>query len=226
MEFRDHPRPFGTPAYVDFCAWLAKQLHFYVCFAILDGLEGRTWIPKASQGLQKGTPKWVKIRQKSTPALLGMPRGVRGYPPRCLQATRDAYLCVFMHIFMYIIDIYAYLCIYSAYLCLFRHIYVYFMHIYAYLCKRDAYLCISMHIYTYLCISMHCMFTHTFSYKDVDILLMKKCAAGLHSTGSWSKCKHTQYTFVMHRHRNNQHTFGCCTGITPWHGGGLGAVRL
>ena len=24
----------------------------------------------------------------------------------------------------------------------------------------------------------------------------------------------------------NQWTFGCCTGVTPWHGGGLGAVRL
>ena len=140
--------------------------------------------PKGLPRPPKRDPKMSENSSKIHPGTPWHAQGCQGVPPRCLQATRDAYLCVFMNIFMYIIDIYAYLCIYSAYLCLFRHIYVYFMHIYAYLCKRDAYLCISMHIYTYLCISMHCMFTHTFSYKDVDILLMKKCAAGLHSTGS------------------------------------------
>ena len=174
--------------------------------------------PKGSKKGRQNEPKFVKNSPRHS---LACPGVSGGYPP---GASRPpvmhiyAYLCIYSCIF---IDIYAYLCIYSTYLCIFRHIYVSFMHIYAYLCKRDAYLCISMHIYAYLCV-----FMHTFSYKDVDILLMKNCAAGLHSTGSWSKCKHTQYTFVMHRHRNNQHTFGCCTGITPWHGGGLGAARL
>ena len=37
--------------------------------------------------------------------------------------------------------------------CIFRHVCVYFMHIYAYLCKRDAYLCIFTHICVYLCIA-------------------------------------------------------------------------
>ena len=35
-----------------------------------------------------------------------------------------------------------------------------------------------------------------------------------------------KYKFVMKHYRNNQHIFGCCTGMTPWHGGGPGAVRL
>ena len=179
--------------------------------------------PKASKKGPQNEWKFVKNPPRHSLACPGVSGGTPPGASRPPVMHIYAYLCIYSCIF---IDIYAYLCIYSTYLCIFRHICVYFMHIYAYLCKRDAYLCISMHIYTYLCISMHCMFTHTFSYKDVDILLMKKCAAGLHSTGSWSKCKHTQYTFVMHRHRNNQHTFGCCTGITPWHGGGLGAVRL
>ena len=37
----------------------------------------------------------------------------------------------------------------------------------------------------------------------------------------WSRDK-----FVSKPHRNNRHTFGRWTGVTPWHGGGLGAVRL
>ena len=36
----------------------------------------------------------------------------------------------------------------------------------------------------------------------------------------------TQFDLFINHYRNNQHIFRCCTGMTPWHGGGLGAVRL
>ena len=142
--------------------------------------RGSQRAPKASKKGPQNESKFVKNPSRHSlacPGRQGVPPGASKPPGMHIYA----FLCIDSCIF---IDIYAYLCIYSAYLCIFRHIYVYFMHIYTYLCKRDAYLCISMHIYTYLCISMHCIFTHTFSYKDVDILLMKNCAAGLHSTGS------------------------------------------
>ena len=116
-------------------------------------LGGPNVDPKGLPRPPKRDPKMSENSSKIHPGTPWHAQGRQGVPPRCLQVTRDAYLCVFMHIFMYIIDIYAYLCIYSAYLCIFRHIYVYFMHMYAYLCKRDAYLCIFTHICAYLCIA-------------------------------------------------------------------------
>ena len=125
-------------------------------------------VPTGSQrvpkGLQKGTPKWPKIDQKSTRAALGMPKGVRGYPPGAVN----------MHL-------YAYLCIYLQY---FVHIYVYFEHIYACFHWFPAYLYILlytspifMHIYAYLCIFRHiseclCIFD---AYLYTSVLFVNIC---------------------------------------------------
>ena len=195
-------------------------------------------VPTESQrvpkGLQKGASKWPKIDQKSTRAALGMPKGVRGYPPGASEAAN-------MHF-------YAYLCIYLQYVIIFMHILRIFMcvfigslHIYAYCCTRHPYLCIFMHIYAYSgmfmyiwCIFVHIcalcrylyIFTHTYSWEDADLLAMKNHAAGLHSTGSWNICKYAQYKFVSKLYWKHRHTFERWTGMTPWQGGGLGAVRL
>ena len=86
-------------------------------------------VPTGSQrvpkGLQTGTPKLPKIDQKSTRAALGMPKGVRGYPPGASEAPNMhfyAYLCIFC----------AYLCIFMHILCIFMHVFISFMHIYTY----------------------------------------------------------------------------------------------
>ena len=97
---------------------------------------------KVPKGLQKGTLKLPQIDQKSTRAALGMPKGVRGYPPGASEAPNMhfyAYLCIFcayLHRFMHI-------------LCIFLHVFISFMHIYAYCCTCHPYLCISMHIQAY-----------------------------------------------------------------------------
>ena len=84
----------------------------------------------------------------------------------------------------------------GAYLCIFMHV---FMHIHAYSC-------IFMHIYVYLCISW---IQGKYIYSKHKVL------------HHW-----TQFKLLINHYRNNQHIFRCCTGMTPWHGGGLGAVRL
>ena len=138
--------------------------------------------PKGLPRAPKRDPKMIQNSSKIHPGTPWHAQGCQGVPPRCLQATRDAYLCVFMHIFMHI---YRYLCIFMHIFCIFMILdtYVYIFYIFMHICVNV------MHIYAYLCIFTHiyaypCIFTHTFSYKDVDILLMNNCAAGLHSTGS------------------------------------------
>ena len=130
-------------------------------------------VPTGSQrvpkGLQKGTPKWPKIDQKSTRAALGMPKGVRGYPPGASEAPNMhfyAYLCIylqyFVHIYAYFAHIYACVHWFPAYLCIllytspiFMHIYAYsdiFINVYVYLMHICIHLCslsFSVHIYTY-----------------------------------------------------------------------------
>ena len=147
--------PSGTRASVNFSPWLATQVHFFVSFGLLAGLESSNWVSEGPKGLQKGTPKSFKIEQKSIRAALGMPKGVRGYPPGPSEAPN-------MHF-------YAYLCICCAYRCIFMHIlripihiYAYFVHIYACFHQLYAYLCILlhtspifMHIYPYLHIFKH-----------------------------------------------------------------------
>ena len=137
-------------------------------------------VPTGSQrvpkGLQKGTPKWPKIDQKSTRAALGMPKGVRGYPPGASEAPNMhfyAYLCIFC----------AYLCIFMHILCIFMHVFISLMHIYTYCCTCNLFLCIFMHIYafsgmfmnvyvigifgTYLYTSV--FFTHVCTYSHISI---------------------------------------------------------
>ena len=131
----------------------------------------------------------------------GTPRVPAGHPK-----------CIFMHIYA---CIYAYRCI--------------FMHIYACLCR---YLCVFMHIHPYLCIFhacfMHihaysCIFMHIYVYLCICLIQGKKLYIY-----TLSKIMHrwTQVKLFINHYRNNQHIFRCCTGMTPWHGGGPGAVRL
>ena len=90
----------------------------------------------------KGSKKGPQNDRKSTRNPPGHPLacpGVSGGTPTCLRNTRDAYLCVFMHIYAYIVHIYAYLCMYSLVLCIFMHT----------SCKRHPYLCIFMYIYAF-----------------------------------------------------------------------------
>ena len=195
-------------------------------------------VPTGSQrvpkGLQKGTPKWPKIDQKSIRAALGMPKGVRGYPPGASEAPN-------MHFYAYFAHIYAYLCIFCAYLCMFSLVLCMFIHIVAHVIHFCTRLCISMHFqaclwmciyiwykFVHICVLYEYVykFTHIYSWEDADLLSTKSHAAGLHSTGSWNICKYTQYKFVSKLYRKHRHTFERWTGMTPWHGGGLGAVRL
>ena len=150
-------------------------------------------VPTGSQrvpkGLQKGTPKWPKIDQKSTRAALGMPKGVRGYPPGASEAPNMhfyAYLCIFMHIFAIFC---AYLCIFCAYLCIlvpFSLVLCIFMHIVVHVTHIYAYLCIFMHIQTYLWMCMifdaylytSVFFTHTCTYSHTYLFIRRRWSAG------------------------------------------------
>ena len=135
--------------------------------------------------------------------------------------------CIFMHIYA---CIYAYSCIFMhiyAYLC--RYLYV-FMHIHAYLCM---YLCVFIHIHPYLCVFYAC-FMHMYAYScvfmHIYVYLYVCLIQGKYIISIYSEYKlmhhWTQFDLFINHYRNNQHIFRCCTGMTPWHGGGLGAVRL
>ena len=140
--------PSGTKAHANFFAWLATEPHFFVSFGFLGGLENANWASKGPQGLQKGIPKSPKIDQKSTRAPLGIPGGVRGYPPGASEPPKMqiyAYLCIFMHIFT----------VFCAYLCILMRVFISFVHIYACCCTRHPYLCIFMCFYAYSGIFMN-----------------------------------------------------------------------
>ena len=129
---------------------------------------GSQRIPK---GLQKGTPKWPKIDQKSTRAALGMPKDVRGYPPK-VPPRLPTY--IFMHIYAYFAHIYAYLCIFCAYLCMFSLVLCIFIHIVVHVIHFCAYLCIFMHVYECVCIFgtylyTSVFFTHVCTYSHISI---------------------------------------------------------
>ena len=74
------------------------------------------------------------------------------------------YVCIRMHIYAYVVHIYAYVCI-IAHPCTFMNVYT----VYTYL-----YICV--HNYAYPCI-----FTHIYSQEDVDILSMKNMQQGYSS---------------------------------------------
>ena len=139
-------------------------------------------VPTGSQrvpkGLQKGPPKWPKMDQKSTRAALGMPKGVRGYPPRCLRGSQHVFLCIFMHIlrismhiYAYFVNMYAYLCMFLLVLCIFMHIVVHVTHIYAYFMYIYTSSAIFMNVYVYLmhickhlCFVRICVHIHTYLF--------------------------------------------------------------
>ena len=132
-----------------------------------------------------------------------MPGGIPRVPagrPRCIfmhiYARFYAYSCIFMHI---------YVCL-CWYLCVFMHIHTYLCIFYACFMHMYAYSCIFMHIYVYLCI---CSIQGKYIYCKYKVM------------HQW-----TQFKLFINHYRNNQHIFRCCTGMTPWHGGGPGAVRL
>ena len=123
---------------------------------------------------------------------------------------------------------------FSLVLCIFIHIVVHVIHFCAYLCismhfQTCLWMCMYIwYIFVHMCVLYACVyiFTRIYSWEDADLLSVKNHAAGLHSTGSWNICKYTQYKFVSKLYRKHRHTFERWTGMTPWHGGGLGAVRL
>ena len=122
-----------------------------------------------------------------------------GATPR-MPAGHPGY--IFMHI---------YACIYT-YACI-------FMHIVIYLCM---YLCLFMHIHAYLCI-FHACFMHMYAYSCIFVhIYVYSCICLIQRKYVYW----TQSELYMNHYRNNQHIFRSCTGMTPWHGGGLGAVRL
>ena len=209
------------------------------------------WLGGCQLGL-RGSPKGSKKGPQNDPKSIRNPPGrplacprVSGGTPQVPPRLRT---CIFMHIYVclciylqYFVHIYAYLCIFCVYLCMLSLVPCIFMHIVVHVTHIYAYLCISMHIQAYLwmfmyiwCIFVHIcalcrylyIFTDTYSWEDADLLAMKNHAAGLHSTGSWNICKYAQHTFVNKHYRKHRHTFERWTGMTPWHGGGLGAVRL
>ena len=120
--------------------------------------------PKGLPRPPKRDPKIIENSLKIHPGPPWPSPGCQGVPPRCLQASRDAYLCVFMHVYAHI---YYILCIFMHILCIFTHIYacfISFMHIYAYCCTRHPYLCI---FYVYLCIFKHiyeCVYIYIYLY--------------------------------------------------------------
>ena len=96
----------------------------------------------------------------------GTPQVPQGHP-RCIFICIYVYLCIyleyvvhilciFMHVFITLMHIYAYCCTPHPYLCIFMHVYAYsviFMNVYVYLmhiCTHLCSLCISVHTYTYL----------------------------------------------------------------------------
>ena len=94
--------------------------------------------------------------------------------------------------------------------CIFMHIYAYFAHIYAYSYIFCQYLCVFMHVFvSFMHIHAHCCTRHPYLcifYVYLYIFSITKQLTTQIPTNQW--------------------TFGCWTGVTPWHGGGLGAVRL
>ena len=127
--------------------------------------------------------------------------------PRLPAGHPGCILCIFMHVFMHIhayscVFMQIYACIY-AYSFIFMHIYASFMHISCICIHIHAYF---MHICVDLCI---CLIRGKYIYSQDEVM------------HHW-----TQFKLFINHYRNNQHIFRCCTGMTPWHGGGLGAVRL
>ena len=141
-------------------------------------LEGPKVDPKGLPRPPKRDPKIIENSLKIHPGPPWPSPGCQGVPPRCLQASRDAYLCVFMHVYAHI---YYILCIFMHILCIFTHVFISFMHIYAYCCTRHPYLCI---FYVYLCIFKHiyecvcifdaylytsAFFMHIYTYSHISI---------------------------------------------------------
>ena len=174
------------------------------------GLQIANWVSEGSQRAPKRDPKMTQNRSEIHPGGPWHAQGCQGVPHRCLRSSQHAFLCIFIHIVGHVIHFCTYLCIsmhFQACLWMCMYIWDIFVHI-----------CV---LYEYVYI-----FTHIYSWEDADLLSTKSHAAGLHSTGSWNICKYTQYKFVSKLYRKHRHTFERWTGMTPWHGGGLGAVRL
>ena len=160
-------------------------------------LEGPKVDPKGLPRPPKRDPKIIENSLKLHPGPPWPSPGCQGVPPRCLQASRDAYLCVFMHVYAHIyyilcifMHIYAYLCMFSLVLCIFMHIVVHVTHIYAYFMYIYAYSSIFMNVYVYLmhicthlrssCISIH-IHTYLFMRRRWSAVNEKSCSrATLH----------------------------------------------
>ena len=143
---------------------------------------GSQRVPK---GLQKGTRKWPKMHQKSTGAALGMPKGVRGYPPGASEAPNMHFLCIFMQM-----------------LRISMHIYAYFVHIYAYCCTRHPFLC----IFIYMCIFRHVYECVYVWYIFVHICVLYGSRSIFHR--ELNICKYARHKFVSKDYRKHRHTFG------------------
>ena len=115
--------------------------------------RGSQRAPKAFKKGPQNERKFVKNPPRHSLACPGVSGGTPQVPPGhpgCIfmriYAYIHVYLSIFMHIYAYILHIYAYLNTYMYILCIFMHICVNVMHIYAYLC-------IFTHICAYLCIA-------------------------------------------------------------------------
>ena len=144
-------------------AWQSKPISLSP-LAFLLAWRVPTGSQRVPKGLQEGTPKWPKIDQKSIRAALGIPKGVRGYPPgtELIKIRIYSNICIFMHIFAIFVQCHIYACFhwFSAFLCIllytspiFMHIQTYlwlFMYmwcIFVYICALRRYLYIFTHIH-------------------------------------------------------------------------------
>ena len=195
--------PSGRPSGILFSAQSLLWVSLPVSFALPGRFEAENWSPRGPKGISEGPRKSPKIDSKSLSVPIGGLRRVGGNPPGACGTPKVhiyAYLCMYLCVFVHI----------HAYLCMFMAV---FMHVHAYLCifhacfmHMYAYWCIFMHIYVYLCI---CSIQGKYIYCKYKVM------------HHW-----TQFKLFINHYRNNQHIFRCCTGMTPWHGGGPGAVRL
>ena len=195
--------PSGRPSGTLFSAQSLLWVSLPVSVALPGRVEAENWSPQGPKGVSGGLRKSSKIDSKSLSVPIGGLRRVWGYPPGACGTPKVhiyAYLCMYLCVFVRI----------NAYLCMFMHV---FMRIHAYSsifmhisCMFHAYVCIFMHIYVYLCI---CSIQGKYIYSKYKVM------------HHW-----TQFELFINHYRNNQHIFRCWTGMTPWHGGGPGAVRL
>ena len=205
------------------------------------------WLGGCQLGL-RGSPKGSKKGPQNDPKSIRNPPGRPLACPRVSGGTPQVPprlpTCIFMHIYAYLCICCAYLCIFMHILCIFMHVFISFMHIYTYCCTCNSFLCIFMHIYafsnmfmnvyvylvhicTHLCSLRMCVHIHTYLFmrRRWSAVNEKSCSrATLHR--ELNICKYAQYKFVSKLYRKHRHTFERWTGMTPWHGGGLGAVRL